>query len=62
MYYAAGSQVIAMRSLTITGSVLYYLHSDHLGSVSLATKGSGVLIPRTRQMHDFHSQKMKRAR
>ena len=36
-YYYAGSQRIAQRK----GSVVYYLHADHLGSTSLATCGSG---------------------
>ncbi len=51
MYYAAGNQLIAMRSLTVTGSTLAYLHTDHLGSVSLATDVNGVTIPGTRQMY-----------
>jgi RHS repeat-associated protein len=51
MYYAVGNQVIAMRSLTMTGSVVNYLHSDHLGSTSLATDASGAAVPNSRQMY-----------
>ncbi len=41
-YYYAGSQRIAMRE----GGVLYYLHTDHLGSTSLATTSSGAVHSR----------------
>ena len=40
-YYSAGGQRIAMRVRTNSTNVVYYLHSDHLGSTSLATCGSG---------------------
>jgi RHS repeat-associated protein len=50
-YYSAGAQLIAMRQYTSpTSSVLYYLHSDHLGSTSLTTNGSGSVI--ARQLYD----------
>lgn len=50
-YYSAGSQLIAMRLYTTpTSSVLYYLHSDHLGSTSLTTDSSGNVV--ARQMYD----------
>jgi YD repeat-containing protein len=53
VYYPAGSQLIAtpalhqtqcgasVRIITDGGSVLYYLHTDHLGSTSLTTCGTG---------------------
>jgi RHS repeat-associated protein len=44
MYYALGSQVAAMRVLTSTGSTLYYLRSDHLGSTSVTMDASGTKI------------------
>jgi RHS repeat-associated protein len=41
-YYSAGSQLIAMRQYTTpTTSMLYFLHGDHLGSVSVTTCGTG---------------------
>jgi len=40
-YYYLGGQRIAMRVRTNSTNVVYYLHSDHLGSTSLATCGSG---------------------
>jgi RHS repeat-associated protein len=44
--YSAAGQAIALRVQIVNGSnVLYYLHSDHLGSTSLATNTSGVKIP-----------------
>jgi RHS repeat-associated protein len=50
-YYSAGSQLIAMRQFTTpTTSVLYFLHSDHLGSTSLTTDASG--NPVARQLYD----------
>ena len=52
-YYSAGSQLIAMRIYTApTSSVLYYLHSDHLGSTSLATEANGAVVPNSRQLYD----------
>jgi RHS repeat-associated protein len=51
MYYAVNNQLVAMRSLTVTGSVLYYLHSDHLGSTSLASDANGAAVPDSRQMY-----------
>jgi RHS repeat-associated protein len=46
MYYATrpGNQVAAMRVLTSTGSTLYYLRSDHLGSTSVTMDASGTKI------------------
>ncbi|CAG1007425.1 partial tRNA(Glu)-specific nuclease WapA, partial [Anaerolineales bacterium] len=44
MYYAVGNQVAAMRVLTSTGSTLYYLRSDHLGSTSVTMDASGTKI------------------
>jgi RHS repeat-associated protein len=43
-YYFAGSTRIAMR----TGSTLYYLLSDHLGSTSVTTNASGGLVAEMR--------------
>ena len=40
-YYMAGAQRVATRVITSTGSVVYYLHADHLGSASLTTDASG---------------------
>jgi len=37
----AGAQRVATRVITSTGSVVYYLHADHLGSASLTTDASG---------------------
>jgi len=39
-YYYLGSQRVAMR----TGSAVFYLHGDHLGSVSLTTDQSGAVV------------------
>jgi RHS repeat-associated protein len=44
MYYALGSQMAAMRVLTSTGSTLYYLRSDHLGSTSVIMDATGTKI------------------
>jgi hypothetical protein len=43
-YYYAGSQRVAMR----TGSTLYYLLGDHLGSTSITTNTSGALVAELR--------------
>ncbi|MDY7080492.1 MAG: RHS repeat-associated core domain-containing protein, partial [Chloroflexota bacterium] len=40
-YYYHGGRRVAMRRSTASGSVVYYLHGDHLGSTSLTTYGSG---------------------
>ena len=40
-YYYANGQRIAMRQ----GDVVYYLHTDHLGSVSVLSDGSGHEVP-----------------
>jgi hypothetical protein len=46
-YYSVGSQLVAMRVYTSpTNSVLYFLHSDHLGSTSLTTDSSGGVVAR----------------
>ncbi|MBC7251427.1 MAG: RHS repeat-associated core domain-containing protein [Anaerolineae bacterium] len=39
-YYAFGGRRIAMRR----GDVVYYLHADHLGSVSVVSDGGGALL------------------
>ncbi|MBC7250374.1 MAG: hypothetical protein H5T62_08810, partial [Anaerolineae bacterium] len=39
-YYTFGGQRIAMRQ----GDVVYYIHADHLGSVSVVSDGSGALL------------------
>jgi len=39
-HYSLGGQLAALRVISPTGNVLYYLHSDHLGSVSLVTCGN----------------------
>ena len=45
-YYSAGGQLVALRVYTApTNSVLYYLHSDHLGSTSLTTCGNSACGP-----------------
>jgi hypothetical protein len=42
LYYYTNGQRIAERVLTSSGSnTLYYLHGDHLGSMSVVTCGSG---------------------
>ena len=46
-YYASGRRV-AMRA----GGVIYYLHSDHLGSTSLATTAGGAVVPGSRTGYD----------
>ena len=43
-YYYHGSTRVAMRR----DGVVYYLHGDHLGSVSLATDASGAVVARQR--------------
>jgi len=40
-YYSVGAQMVAMRVVSPTGNVLYYLHGDHLGSVSVVVDGAG---------------------
>lgn len=44
--YSAGAQMVAMREMTSTASTLYFLHTDHLGSTSLTTDGSGNVVAR----------------
>jgi RHS repeat-associated protein len=43
-YYYHGGTRVAMRQ----GDVVYYLHSDHLGSTSLTTDQTGALVAQTR--------------
>jgi RHS repeat-associated protein len=43
-YYSVGAQMVALRVISSTGNVLYYLHGDHLGSVSLVTSAAGVVV------------------
>jgi RHS repeat-associated protein len=51
-YYSAGAQMVAMRTITSTGgNTLYFLHTDHLGSTSLSTNSSGVLVAGSRQSY-----------
>ncbi|MBI1879533.1 MAG: hypothetical protein HYR94_15160, partial [Chloroflexi bacterium] len=45
-YYLLGNQRVAMRQ----GSVVYYLHGDHLGSTSLTTDQSGALVSQARYL------------
>jgi RHS repeat-associated protein len=52
-YYFAGAQLVAMREMTNTGGVtntLYFLHTDHLGSNSITTNASGVVLARQSYM------------
>jgi RHS repeat-associated protein len=45
-YYYHGSQRVAMRQ----GDVVYFIHSDHLGSTSLTTDITGTLVAETRYL------------
>jgi RHS repeat-associated protein len=45
-YYMFGGQRVAMRQ----GDVVYYLHSDHLGSTSLTTDITGTVVAETRYL------------
>jgi len=45
-YYLHGSARLAMRVVSGTESVVYYLHGDHLSSVSLTTDDSGAVVAR----------------
>ena len=49
-YYLAGAQRVATRVITSTGSVVYYIHADHLGSASLTTDASGNKVGEMRYM------------
>ena len=49
-YYTFGAQRVAMRVITSTGSVVYYIHADHLGSASLTTDASGAVVSEARRM------------
>jgi len=49
-YYYLGSARVAMRRSTATGSEVTYLHTDHLGTVSIATSGGGQVLARTLNM------------
>jgi hypothetical protein len=40
LYYYAGGQRVAERVLTGSSNTLYYLHGDHLGSMSKVTCGN----------------------
>ncbi|MDY7078847.1 MAG: LamG-like jellyroll fold domain-containing protein [Chloroflexota bacterium] len=46
-YYYAGGQRVAMNH----GGVVYYLHTDHLGSTSLATDASGAEVTGSRTLY-----------
>jgi RHS repeat-associated protein len=45
-YYHFGGQRVAMRQ----GDVVYYLHGDHLGSVSLTTDSAGTVVAERRYL------------
>lgn len=47
-YYYAGTQRVAMRIRTSVETRVYYLHADHLGSTSLTTNESGVVVSEIR--------------
>jgi RHS repeat-associated protein len=49
-YYYAGSTRVAMRVISSTGNVLYYLHADHLGSASLTTDANGNVTSQLRYL------------
>jgi RHS repeat-associated protein len=49
-YYLAGAQRVATRVITSTGSVVYYIQADHLGSASLTTDASGNKVGELRYM------------
>jgi hypothetical protein len=49
-YYYLGSSRVAMRQSTVTGTQVVYLHTDHLGTVSIATSASGQVLARTLNM------------
>jgi RHS repeat-associated protein len=46
-YYYIGSSRVAMRRSTATGTEVTYLHTDHLGTVSIATNASAQVLART---------------
>jgi hypothetical protein len=46
-YYYLGSSRVAMRRSTPTGTEVTYLHTDHLGTVSIATNASAQVLART---------------
>ncbi|MEJ5311827.1 MAG: RHS repeat-associated core domain-containing protein [Anaerolineae bacterium] len=48
-HYSLGGQLAALRVISSTGNVLYYLHGDHLGSVSLVTNQAQAVV--SRQMY-----------
>lgn len=46
-YYTHGGRRVAMRQVSAgEGSVIYYLHTDHLGSTSLTTDAGGGVVAR----------------
>jgi len=45
-YYYHGGARVALRTSGAGGSVVYWLHGDHLGSVSLVTDASGQVVAR----------------
>lgn len=53
--YAIAGQTVALRVQVVGGSsILYYLHSDHLGSTSLATTTAGAVVSgSTTRYHPF---------
>ncbi|MDP9314519.1 MAG: hypothetical protein M3R24_27185, partial [Chloroflexota bacterium] len=42
--FALQGQVIGQRTVSSTSNTMLYLHNDHLGSVSMATDGSGTMV------------------
>ncbi len=45
-YYHHGGARVALRTTGTGGSVVYYLHADHLGSATLSTDGGGQVVAR----------------
>ena len=45
-YYYAGAELVAMREITSTGNSLYFVHTDHLGSISAVTSVTGTVVAR----------------
>jgi RHS repeat-associated protein len=46
-YYYIGSSRVALRRGTLSGSEVTYLHTDHLGTVSIATNANAQVLART---------------
>jgi hypothetical protein len=41
LYYYSGGQRVAMREITTTTNVVYYLFTDHLGSTNVIADAQG---------------------